>query len=166
MKRTISLILTAFMLAALMPMSIMAASFKDVQNSDYYYSAAAKLSEDGILQGYPDGTFGAARAITRAEMAAIVCRMIEADIDTQNLKSVFTDVADNHWAIGYISKASEKKIINGDGDGTFRPEDDVKYEEALKMVVCALGLVDDDIEVDPVDWSAAYLKIADENSFH
>lgn len=165
MKRTLSLILALFMLAALAPMSIMAAtSFKDVKSTDYYSVAAGKLSEDGILKGYPDGTFGPARAITRAEMAAIVCRMTGIDTSNkENIKSVFTDVADNHWAIAEIYAASEKKIINGDGDGTFRPEDDVKHEEAIKMVVCALGLVGDDIKIDPVDWSAAYLKIADEN---
>lgn len=164
MKKITSIILTLIMLLTLAPIGTMAeVNFKDVNESDYYAVAAGKLSELKILEGYPDGTFGAQRAITRAEMAAIVCRMIDADMTKQNLKSTFTDVADNHWAIAYISAASEKKIINGDGDGTFRPEDDVKYEEALKMVVCALGLVDDDIEVDPVDWSAAYLKIADEN---
>lgn len=165
MKRTLSLILAVFMLATLVPMSIMAAtSFKDVKSTDYYSVAAGKLSENGILKGYPDGTFGAERAITRAEMAAIVCRMIGVDTtNKENLKSVFTDVADNHWAIAEIYAASEKKIINGDGDGTFRPEDDVKHEEAIKMVVCALGLVGEDIKIDPVDWSAPYIKIADEN---
>ena len=77
MKRTLSLILALFMLATVMPMSIMAAtSFKDVKSTDYYSEAAGKLSEDGILKGYPDGTFGATRAITRAEMASVIAKVL------------------------------------------------------------------------------------------
>lgn len=162
MKKTISILLTLIMLVMLLPVNIIAAPFKDVSDSAYYAVAAQSLSEKKILEGYPDGTFGPQRLITRAEMSAIVCRMINMELKTQNLKSPFTDVPDNHWAIAYISAASEAKIINGDGDGTFRPEDNVKHEEAIKMVVCALKLVGDDIEIDPVDWSAPYLKIAEE----
>jgi len=162
MKKTLSVILTLVMLVMLLPVNIIAAPFKDVSDSAYYAIAAQTLSEKKILEGYPDGTFGPQRLITRAEMSAIVCRMINIELKTQNLKSPFTDVADNHWAIPYISAASEAKIINGDGDGTFRPEDNVRHEEAIKMVVCALNMVPQDIETDPVDWSAPYLKIAEE----
>lgn len=62
---------------------------------------------------------------------------------------------------GYINIASKEGIINGDGNGKFRAEDDVKHEEAIKMVVCALGY-GADIEVDPADWSKGYLEVADE----
>ena len=165
MKRIISIILSMLMLLALLPMNILAdetAGFTDVKSEDYYAAEADALATLAILEGYPDGTFGASNAITRAEMAAIVCRMIEKQTAEESKASIFTDVSDDHWAIGYINAASDEKIINGDGDGTFRPEDDVNYEEAVKMVVCALGFAGDDIEIDPADWSAAYLKIADE----
>jgi len=114
MKKTLSVILTLVMLVMLLPVNIIAAPFKDVSDSAYYAIAAQTLSEKKILEGYPDGTFGPQRLITRAEMSAIVCRMINIELKTQNLKSPFTDVADNHWAIPYISAASEAKIINGD----------------------------------------------------
>lgn len=165
MKRIISTILALTMVITLLPMNIMAeeAVFSDVTVTDYYAEAATALEALSVLAGYPDGTFGAERSITRAEMAAIVCRMIEKEEDAEKAKEnkVFDDVAADHWASGYIYVASEEGIINGDGDGNFRPEDDVLYEEAIKMVVCALGM-DDEIEVDENDWSAGYLKAAEE----
>jgi len=165
MKRLTSILLILMLLLTVAPTSILAArtSFSDVSKSDYYAQAAEELAEAGILTGYLDGTFGAAKSITRAEMAAVVCRMIDMEdvAKDEKGKTDFDDVSSAHWASGYINVASDEGIINGDGDGKFRPEDNVKFEEAIKMVVCALGF-GDDVEVDPKDWSAAYLAIADE----
>lgn len=167
MKRIVSLFLVFAMLLTLAPMNIMAATesvFSDVKSSDYYAEAAEALADLGVLTGYPDGTFGAENSITRSEMAAVVCRLIDKESDAKKASgdTDFDDVAADHWASGYINVASKKGIINGDGNGKFNPEDDVKYEEAIKMLVCALGYADD-IKIDPDDWSAAYLKVADEN---
>ena len=166
MKRFTSILLALAMILTLLPVGVFAAdntSFSDVKGNEYFSSAASALEELGILAGYPDGTFGAEKSITRAEMAAVVCRMIdkEADAEKAKGKTDFDDVEASHWASGYINIASKEGIINGDGNGKFRPEDDVKYEEAIKMVVCALGF-GDDVKVDPKDWSAGYLKVADE----
>ena len=168
MKRLTSTFLVLAILLTLAPMNIFAAdadktAFSDMKETDYYAQAATALEQLDILAGYPDGTFGAEKSITRAEMAAIVCRMIdkEADAEEAKGKTIFDDVSSDHWASGYINIASKEGIINGDGNGKFRPEDDVKHEEAIKMVVCALGY-GDDIEVDAKDWSKGYLEVADE----
>jgi len=168
MKRLTSIFLVLAMLLTLAPMNIFAAEtentvFSDMKETDYYAQAATALEQLDILAGYPDGTFGAEKSITRAEMAAIVCRMIDKETDAEKAKgeTIFDDVSSDHWASGYINIASEEGIINGDGNGKFRPEDDVKHEEAIKMVVCALGY-GDDVEVDAKDWSKGYLEVADE----
>jgi len=168
MKRLTSIFLVLAMLLTLAPMNIFAAdadktAFSDMKDTDYYAQAATALEQLDILAGYPDGTFGAEKSITRAEMAAIVCRMIDKEADAEKAKgeTAFDDVKSDHWASGYINIASKEGIINGDGNGKFRPEDDVKHEEAIKMVVCALGY-GDDVEVDAKDWSKGYLEVADE----
>lgn len=168
MKRLTSIFLVLAMLLTLAPMNIVAtdaenAVFSDMNETDYYAEAATALEKSDILEGYPDGTFGAEKSITRAEMAAIVCRMIGKEADSESAKgeTVFDDVAADHWASGYINIASKEGIINGDGNGKFRPEDDVKYEESIKMVVCASGY-GADVVVDPADWSKGYLEVADE----
>ena len=70
------------MTLSLTPTNIMAADnntsvFSDVKDTDYYAQASTALEQLDILSGYPDGTFGAEKSITRAEMATIVCRMID-----------------------------------------------------------------------------------------
>lgn len=162
MKRIVSII-TILIVSLSLCMTASAASFSDVNTSDYYATATSLLKEFGILDGYPDGTFKPQNSITRAEMAAIVCRMIAKSEEAIGLsgETDFTDVAADHWATGYINYASSVGIINGDGDGKFRPGDQVKHEEAIKMVVCALGY-GDDVEQNPEDWSFGYLKAADE----
>ena len=48
--------------------------FSDVQPSDWAYQAVEQLADEGIIIGYPDGTFGGERNITRYEMAQMVAR--------------------------------------------------------------------------------------------
>lgn len=163
----ISVLLSAVMTAAMLPTFAFAenSGFSDVSGNEYYATQAEVLSELAILEGYEDGTFGASRTITRAEMAAIICRMLdkESEAGGREGQTRFSDVSSNHWASGYINVASSEKIIEGDGNGTFRPEDDVKYEEAIKMVVCALGF-DEGLVMDSDDWSAAYLEEAEDKN--
>jgi hypothetical protein len=62
-------------------------------------------------------------------------------------KTAFVDVPETSWCTGYVNYAVANKIINGDGDGNFRPDDPVKYEEVIKVVVCVLGL-DEDVKIE------------------
>lgn len=50
--------------------------FSDVSTSDWAYQAVADLSEQGIVEGYPNGTFEGQKNITRYEMAQIIARMM------------------------------------------------------------------------------------------
>lgn len=168
MKRLASIFLVFAMLLSLAPTNILAAesdntAFSDVKAEDYYAKEAEALAQLGVISGYPDGTYGAEKSITRAEMAAIVCRIIDKEAEAEEAKgeTVFDDVPADHWASGYINIAVKEGIISGDGNGKFRPEDEVKYEEAIKMLVCALGYADE-VEADSTDWSKGYLTVAEE----
>lgn len=166
MKKLTSIFLVLAILLTLAPMNVFAAettAFPDMSATDYYAPAATALKQLEILSGYPDGTFGADRAITRSEMASIVCRMIDKGEECEAAKGVtpFEDVPADDWATGFINVASREGIISGDGTGKFFPENDVKYEEAIKMVVCALGY-GEGVVVDPADWSKGFLEVAAE----
>ena len=165
MKKSTALLVSASVLLSLMPVSFASAAnsnFTDISSYDYYYNEASALSELNILSGYPDGSFKGTRSVTRAEMAAIACRMLgkEASANAQKGDTEFFDVNEDHWASGYVNTAVSEGIIVGDGNGYFRPEDEVKYEEAIKIVVCAAGY-GDGVEVYKNDWSAGYLRVAD-----
>lgn len=120
-----------------------AQTYSDVAENDAYAEAIETLSMLGILTGDDadgDGQmdFRPADTITRAEVAAIVCRI-------QNMNSAaqattpFTDVPSTHWASGYVSQAAGQGIVNGYGDGNFGPDDNVTYEQVIKMLMETLG---------------------------
>ncbi|CAH2215094.1 S-layer homology domain-containing protein [Tepidibacter aestuarii] len=113
---------------------------EDVKGTDYE-TAVERLAALDILKGYEDGTFRPDRTITRAEFATVVVRALglESSAKASMGTTSFNDVASNHWASGYINIASGLKVVNGRGDGVFDPEAPVKYEEAVTMLVRALG---------------------------
>ncbi|MBR5518409.1 MAG: S-layer homology domain-containing protein [Clostridia bacterium] len=168
MKKVLSLIMVLAMILTMAPVSAFAAdnvvSFTDINNYHYCTKAATALGQLGILKGYVDGSFGPDKTITRAEMATVVCRMIQREEDAEYTvgKTDFKDVKEDHWASGFINIAARHKIINGYGNSEFRPENQVNFEEAVKMVVCALGY-EKGFEADPNDWTAMYFEAAEKN---
>lgn len=136
------------------------AAFTDVKSNDDYAEAIETLAGLGIIKGYEDGTFGADKAITRAEAVAIVNRIqnLSAAADGAVGASLYTDVAANHWAIGDINLATQMGTVSGDGNGKFRPEDQVSYQEMVKMLVVALGY--QPAATDKGGWPTGYLVVA------
>ena len=102
-------------------------------------NAIIELNDMGIISGDPDGDLRLNDSLTRAEMAAIVCRLQAVKDIPEVFDQTFTDVPVDHWAAAYIDLAQKAKIINGNGDGTFRPEDKVTYDEAIKMLTSLIG---------------------------
>ncbi len=87
-------------------------SFTDVSDNMWYYGAVAKASQMGWIGGYPDGSFGPERYITRAEVTVIINRMEnrEADMNfiSKNINDLntFTDLSSDHWAYGSMMEAA------------------------------------------------------------
>lgn len=107
-----------------------------------YEGAAAKLGALGIMVGDAEtGNFRPYDNIKRSEFAkiAVVALGLEGAADAAKGATPFADVVENHWASGYINIASAQKIIVGDGDGNFRPDDNISYAEALTILVRVLG---------------------------
>ena len=101
------------------------------------YAAAPsdKLVEQGILSGYEDGELHLERTLTRAEFTKIFCDAFLTENTAKTNK--FSDV-DGHWAKDYIGKAVAAGVIAGFEDGTFKPDETVTYEQAVKMIVAYL----------------------------
>ncbi len=131
----------ALVVALTMVLGTVSFAFTDVDSENEVYTAVQTLSALSILNGYEDGTFGPEKDITRAEFAAVVCRALDMESSANGAKGAtpFTDVPADHWASGYINLAAGQGIVNGYGDGRFGPEDNVTYEQAVKMLVVALG---------------------------
>lgn len=108
------------------------------ESDNVYNRALALATALGIITGYEDGSYKPESSVTRAEMAAIVLRMLNTTAGSAYSNS-FNDVKADHWAADTIQTAAELSIINGMGDGSFKPDGAVTYEQVVKMIVCALG---------------------------
>lgn len=158
LKKILAVALAAAMIFGLASTAF-AASFSDTTGNKNE-AAIKRLAAVGIFNGYPDGTFKPVNPITRAEFSKIVVLALGLG-DTADMMvgvpSGFADVAVDHWASGYISIAASQGIVKGDPAGTFRPDANVTYAEAVTMVMRALGY-------EPVCkngvWPTAYLTRA------
>ncbi len=159
-KKIICLVLTLLMVAT--SVSVFAA-FPDVPDTVSYEEAVSALNQLGIITGYEDGTFKPDNNVTRAEFTAMLMRsMGQASIGSTSAAALpFTDLSDDDtdvsWAYPNINTAYSSGIINGYEDGTFRPNDEVAYEEAVKMIVCALGY-GKEVSVNVEPWYSEYLS--------
>lgn len=137
LKKVIALIAV---LALTLSTVALGATYSDVAEDSAYSVAVESLSKLGIVTGYEDGTYGPEKAVTRAEMAALIAR-IQGYEETASAQTatVFTDVPADFWGSGYVAAASNMGIVNGYGDGTFGPDDAVKYEQAVTMIMRTLG---------------------------
>ncbi len=158
-KKILSVVITVMMIMSLMICGY-AASFSDVESSHANYTAITTLADMGIINGYTDGTFKPDNAVTRAEMAKLISVLYGYDVNSV-AQSPFTDVANDHWAVTYIATMKDVGIINGMGDGTFMPNNEVTYEQSLKMIVCALNWGEVAAQNStPEDWSLGYRQQA------
>lgn len=75
-NRLLALLLTALMVWTLAVPALGANPFFDVPEDHWAYDAVEYLAEAGLIEGYPDGTFGGARNFTRYEMALVFARIV------------------------------------------------------------------------------------------
>ena len=141
LKRVLCIALT--LVLGITSMGVFAASFSDVPTTAAYEEAVSSLSQLGIIKGYDDGTFKPEQNVNRAEFTAMLMRtMNQGNVGQTTAEGLpFSDLnnQDTSWAIPNIATAQGQGIVNGYDDGTFKPTENVLYEEAFKMIVCALG---------------------------
>ena len=112
-------------------------SFDDIENhwsKDYVKSMVAKH----VIDGFEDGTYRPEDKLTRAQFAKLLVEALELDMAVD--KGNFEDVGAGHWAKDYIETARQQGIIQGYGDGTFKPEQFINRSEMATTITNALKL--------------------------
>lgn len=150
MKKVLSLVLVIAMVLSSMSFAFAGTSFEDVAGSNYE-DAINTLVALGVITGYEDGTYRPEKVVTRAEMAKLMVITLGYGDLIAGSKSNFADTQ-GHWADAYIALAAGKGIVVGDGNGNFRPDATVSYDEAITMLVRALGYTDDCNELKGMSW--------------
>ncbi|MBQ7876070.1 MAG: S-layer homology domain-containing protein [Clostridia bacterium] len=78
-------------------------AFSDVKSSDWYSGYVNVVANEGIITGYPDGSFGANDSVTYAQAITVLIRLLGYDGADVGYK----------WPMGYIDKAEALSITNG-----------------------------------------------------
>jgi len=165
-KRITSILLIFVFAFTSMYMVAPAADFSDVAGDYAHYEAITALVDQGIINGYEDGTFKPENTITRAEFSKLLAvSSAPSGYTFSATTTTFPDIADMNaahgWAVPYISYAVSTKAINGYTDGTFQPGNNVTYGEAIKMIVCTLGYAPV-VDTTLTPWYQGYLNIANQ----
>ena len=164
LKKALSLVLVLAMVFTLAVPALAvdkAADFKDydkVTNKE----AVDVLTAIGVLNGNPDGTFGAEGTFTRAQAASIIAHMmLGKGADALNAAATgFSDVPANHWASGYIQYCVGEGILNGYGNGKFGPDDALTATQWALMLLGALGYDAKNEGIGGNGWEVATTKLA------
>ena len=117
----------------------MAFQFPDVASAHWAASQIQILSDQGVIVGYPDGTFKPDENVTRAEFASMAIKALGQEHTKVAQPLNFTDITDDYWAYDAIQKALYFDLISSsDTDTNFRPDDAVSREEAMTVAINAL----------------------------
>lgn len=111
--------------------------FTDVSSDDWAYQAVASLSDEGVIDGYPDGTFRGDKHVTRYEIAQIVARLMAKE-DTLNasqqetLAKLSSQYADELKDLGVRVAELEKKRGATDLITELRVQSIDRYDDVFK----------------------------------
>ena len=150
--------------------------FSDVTADDWAYQAVSDLSAQGVVEGYPDGTFKGEKNMTRYELAQIVARLMAKE-DQLNAEQQATidklagEYADELANLGVRVANLEKKVGNISWSGDARMQyqhnlDDAKDHEDSwngRMRINVQGQVNDQVTVNGRFVTNMYFKNADED---
>ncbi len=123
--------------------------YTDLTPESEYFDEIMLLGKIGVVSGYDDKTFKPDKLVTRAEMTKIIVAALnetnwvetakyEEENKIKEPEVIFSDTTD-HWARLYINRGVNDNFISGYTDNNFRPDENVTYVQAQKMLVSAVG---------------------------
>ncbi|WP_433708353.1 S-layer homology domain-containing protein [Paenibacillus illinoisensis] len=107
---------------------------RDIQNS-WARDSIEILASNGVINGYSDGTFHADYRITRAEMAAMISKILIFQNTPSGDAATFVDVAPKHWAKEIIEAAAKTGLLEGKSQNRFEPDANLTRAEALTVIM-------------------------------
>lgn len=136
MKNFIKLLLPLMTALAL---TIPAFAYPDVSPNHWAARQIEILTEEGVVVGYPDGTFKPDDNVTRAEFASMAIKALGQEHTVVAQPVNFTDIDPSYWAYDAIQKALFFDLVSCPALGEpFRPEDSVSRAESITVAVNAL----------------------------
>ncbi|MDG0814050.1 S-layer homology domain-containing protein [Cohnella rhizosphaerae] len=115
--------------------------YSDMASGYWAKSAISSATKMGLMKGYANGTFGAEKPITRAELASLAAKLMAGAATGDAAAAAGAGFADTAgtWAEAAIKQVQSAGIIKGYADGSFRPNKPVTRAEAVAIVNKLLG---------------------------
>lgn len=139
--------------------------FQDIAYENKYFDAVNHLANKKIINGYEDGTFKPLKTVNRVEALKFILEGIDAEFDSGELP--FSDTDKSEWYGKYLFTGYKLGVVNGDPDGSFRPEDSVNRAEFFKILFNGMGVdIDPNVSEPPYEdvpidaWFAPYIAYA------
>ncbi len=137
MKRKGTIVVLVLAVLMLSTTAFAASQFEDLEGHWAEHQVREWIDE-GLAEGYPDGTFRPDESVTRAEFVTWINRAFETPAAATGAD--FTDVPETAWFYDDVSAAVEAGITDGYPDGIFRPQAPITRQEAVLILARQLDL--------------------------
>ncbi|GGK04633.1 hypothetical protein GCM10007063_28700 [Lentibacillus kapialis] len=127
-------------------------SFSDVNEGDSHYKGIMALAEEGIINGYEDGTFGTSDSITRGQVAVMLSEALDVETpeNINQVLEVYHDVNRDTLYAEQIAAVTKKGVFKG-SNGEFNPTEPITREQMATVLVLGMELADyesaNDVEI-------------------
>ena len=142
-----SLVLAMAMALGVTASAYAANPFSDVPAGHWAYDAVNKLAAAGVVDGYPDGTYGGDKLMTRYEMAQIVAKAMAKGANVDKLAAEFADELDSLGVrVANLEKKSDNVKITGQFRASYKDVDGeyAAHEGVLRSRLWVNGQVNED----------------------
>ena len=142
-----SLVLAMAMALGVTASAYAANPFSDVPAGHWAYDAVNKLAAEGVVDGYPDGTYGGDKLMTRYEMAQIVAKAMAKGANVDKLAAEFADELDSLGVrVANLEKKADNVKITGQIRASYRDVDggSKSYEGRLRTRLFVNGAINED----------------------
>ena len=142
-----SLVLAMAMALGVTASAYAANPFSDVPAGHWAYDAVNKLAAEGVVDGYPDGTYGGDKLMTRYEMAQIVAKAMAKGANVDKLAAEFADELDSLGVrVANLEKKADNVKVTGQIRASYKDVDgDAKgHEGRLRTRLFVNGAVNED----------------------
>jgi hypothetical protein len=121
----------------------------------------------GIVTGTPEGAYEPEKAVNRAEFAALIVRALAIPDSALSSYSgsTFKDTSGYGWAVPYLAVLQQRGIMKGDGYGNAMPGRTITPNEAVTMVLRAVGYTDN-ASVLVGQWPANYVALGQSQTLY
>ena len=140
-----SLVLAMAMALGVTASAYAANPFSDVPAGHWAYDAVNKLAAEGVVDGYPDGTYGGDKLMTRYEMAQIVAKAMAKGANVDKLAAEFADELDSLGVrVANLEKKADNVKITGQIRASYGDSDEKGNYGKLRTRLFLNGQVNED----------------------